>query len=1004
MPLILKVFPNTGHHFFTRPLGELLPQRKEHELVKLVQQSPRQFMPWSKAYPWLRFRLGTDAENKPIISIAVESNLGHWLRGTLYDVQSCEPDPMYDNVFPYAREHIVHPMAGHTEEIRSLALGDPASPSILDVDLKVHFKGSAGGHVDVDLVVDLGNTRTAAVLLESGRTPLSDRVRALKISPRGTELTGVGPRVGLPRSLNWIAGDQNDLAIIDSWLLLHQSLFAHLEPGECLSFVVRNADEYDFEQTGQKGWLMECSVPHVFVELSPALVGGGKSVEGAARIFSGTQLDWDYRFYLSSPKRYVWSLAQQGHPSVPGSTIWFQIPNQPDPSGTNVFVPLMGLIRYFMSTDGKDLNTEETESDVLGLKLVQPKDPAKFQPFVYRAAPTYSYSDAVCWFAMSLLEAAYRQINSEAYLAGLKGSILPRRLRCVRVTCPAGWTFQERELYFRQWQRAINLFAMTRFEDCWEAVDRGGSQPLLCRENLDEAVCSQLPILYAEIQSFANQAAKWIELYGTERSVVVMNLDIGGGTTDLAIIKYINEDPHGAILRPKLLFRDGYPVAGDIVVKKIIEQVLIPIWFKSSNGRQNPALAEARSHLQTLFRQPRHPHIREIRDGGATASKRLARVIRLLFIPLANLLLQALCERPAQTTSGDPLRRQHGGLDGCHPLNIRECIAAQIIDASTLDDLNQLCCKVIQHYFPQAGWSAQDKVFSDQAVLNCSVAAVEQCIDDVFLSLFTGLSNLVARHNCQLLIVSGKPSELPRVRDLLVQTFPLLPQRIIQVKNYPAGEWYPFATVGEGRIMDAKTCTVVGAALYQDIRNRNTTGFTVIIEDPDEFQKNAYWGIIPKGGSTGGFFEPVNIIFNPNDYIGAMSDPNHPDRLVLESRPLKVNLAGPLWIGRQLVKDEHVQPAPVYRLNWNPPASTHPPEVAWAEVSFRWVSIRGKGDMLEPVRVTPLTAGQVINMRDVRLELNTLMEEEGEFWLDNPRLDVTLAGASLASGSVAHRV
>jgi hypothetical protein len=98
-----------------------------------------------------------------------------------------------------------------------------------------------------------------------------------------------------------------------------------------------------------------------------------------------------------------------------------------------------------------------------------------------------------------------------------------------------------------------------------------------------------------------------------------------------------------------------------------------------------------------------------------------------------------------------------------------------------------------------------------------------------------------------------------------------------------------------------------------------------------------------------------------------------------------------------LVKDEQVQPAPVYRLSWEPPPPTQRPELAWADIVFRWVSIRGKGDMLEVASVTPLLDGPAINRRDVRLELNTLMEEEGEFWLDNPRLAVTLSGAEVAA-------
>jgi hypothetical protein len=474
-----------------------------------------------------------------------------------------------------------------------------------------------------------------------------------------------------------------------------------------------------------------------------------------------------------------------------------------------------------------------------------------------------------------------------------------------------------------------------------------------------------------------------------------MNLDIGGGTTDLAIIEYTNLARDQVRLRPNLLFRDGYPIAGDMVVKRIVERVLIPAWFEASLPGQNPVLAQARNDLQTLFRQPRNAHINNIGGVAATASKRLARIIRLLFIPLANLLLKGLCDQPATEPAQQP-RRLRSQADSRRSLNIHECIEAQIISAQMLADLNQLCTCVICHYFPQGGWSMEDKAFSPTAVLNCDLQAVEQSINEVFAPLFNGLSGLVARHNCDLLIVSGKPSELTRVHELIRRSFPLLPQRIIRVKDYPAGNWYPseFATVNEGRITDAKTCTVVGAALYQDFRYNHTTGFSIILDNPEQYQRNAYWGVIPRLGPPRGFFD--KLLFSPRDYPAAPHDPHRPNCLVKESRPIQLNLAIAHRIGRQLVNDKSVQPAPVYKLSWNRRNVDADVVVAEANIVFRWLSFKGKGDMLEIASVTPTADCPPIGLEELSLELNTLVaddvENDAEFWLDDPQLNVTLTG------------
>lgn len=992
MALTLSVFGNTGHQYFTRPLTELLGG-KDADLIRLVQQASRHFQPWSASHPWLRYRLWADAENKnrPMITIAVESNLGAWSRGTLYYAETCGPDPEIPPYFPYVRDDpgIVN-FADFEEQVTSFTVGD----SSYDVDLRVEFRGASAEHpVQVDLVVDLGNTRTAAVLLEAPAADaqgaaLSERLGVLKISPRGQELTAASPRQGMPKSLTWAASEQSDLAIIDSWLLLHETLFSHLEPGPKLEQpegVIRQGRELEF--SGGKSWMLEYLLPHAFIEMSPALIGGGKSKQGVTAVFANANLAEGHSFYLSSPKRYVWSTAQRGTPQAPGTQRWSQLLNQPEPRSP--FTPLRGLFRYLMAPGGTDQHTNQLTQEVLLTPLDQ------FSAFLPTAAPTYSNSDAVCWFALALIEAAHRQMNSAAYLQVRQNSQITRQLRTVRVTYPTGWTCEERDLYFRQWQRAINLYTMTHFEpEKWHPTTAGGCRPELGGQNLDEAVSSQLPILYSQVKAMAGQADKWAELHGDGDGTVVMNLDIGGGTTDVAIIRYKTGGQIRNQLRPQTIFRDGWPIAGDMVVKKIIESFLIPEWFRASKppggGPQDLASAE----LETLFRKPRDKRVTDVgvnQGVCAAASRRLARIVRLLFIPVTNLLLKGLSRR---AEGGGP---RPAGAEGKQVINIRDCIEARLISREALNELNSLCSAIVSHYYPTeaARLDAGSKVFGDDVTLTFTNEAIERSIDEVFGPLFAALGGLVGRHNCHLLIVSGKPSELTRVNELITECFGLLPQRIIRVKDFPAGDWYPseFSTADkEGRITDAKTCTVVGAALHQDYTQNRVAGFSILMDQSSGCVRNAYWGLLPEAGAPGQFFSRNKLIFGPSDYPPDPGAASGVDELEKLSAPMKVNIAVPQWVGRQVVKDPLVKPAPVYRLIWRPttPLPLLQPHIE-ASVVFRWRSIRGQGDKLELESVTPTDGDKSpINPADVHLELNTLNEEDGEFWLDNPRLEVTL--------------
>src|SRR5580658_7252729 len=332
----LEVFPNTGHHFFHVPLK------------CLAHRNRGPWEAWSEFSPWLLYQYSIETspytgEETAVIKLAVETNLGLPERGLLFGVDRfslAEPprDPSeqaalklvqaYEKacasdavVFPYAsldkaklwddypaKRLFLDELSPHLPQHRLNGDSSAADPIPLPPrQLAVHWKRPGGADpVDVDLIVDLGNTRTVALLLENpGQEgiPFCRRVKVLRFIPRGCPFT---PAHTLPEP-----GKANDdYAIIDSWLLLHRPVFASREPPF--------SDQKVFEQ-----WEREANgsgpeavrlrhLPQSFVELSPALIGGGKSPEGAARTFSQVRLDTDARFYLSSPKRYAWDEEPMG--------------------------------------------------------------------------------------------------------------------------------------------------------------------------------------------------------------------------------------------------------------------------------------------------------------------------------------------------------------------------------------------------------------------------------------------------------------------------------------------------------------------------------------------------------------------------------------------------------------------------------------------------------------------------------------------------------------------
>jgi hypothetical protein len=74
------------------------------------------------------------------------------------------------------------------------------------------------------------------------------------------------------------------------------------------------------------------------------------------------------------------------------------------------------------------------------------------------------------------------------------------------------------------------------------------------------------------------------------------------------------------------------------------------------------------------------------------------------------------------------------------------------------------------------------------------------------------LAEIVHAYDCDVLLLSGRPSRLPGIRALLMELLPLPPERLIALHEYRVGAWYPFRDA-RLRVEDPKTTVAVGAMI-----------------------------------------------------------------------------------------------------------------------------------------------------------------------------------------------
>jgi len=101
----------------------------------------------------------------------------------------------------------------------------------------------------------------------------------------------------------------------------------------------------------------------------------------------------------------------------------------------------------------------------------------------------------------------------------------------------------------------------------------------------DEATCSQFVYLYSELtKRYRNNCKEYFDFYGKERkdlidynkkSLTIGSVDIGAGTTDLMIATYKYDDTGQCTLKPVPLFWESFYIAGDDLLKNLIRKLVI---------------------------------------------------------------------------------------------------------------------------------------------------------------------------------------------------------------------------------------------------------------------------------------------------------------------------------------------------------------------------------------------------------------------------------------------
>lgn len=563
---------------------------------------------------------------------------------------------------------------------------------------------------NVDMVVDIGNSRTTALLIEDNSN--FNQVKPLSLI------------------------DYTDLLVEKEGV---SSIRSYNEPFD-MRLAFRRVDFGNF------GINDSCQFVY------PSFIRLGQEASTLIHKACGCSLEEETLSTYSSPKRYLWD-------NKPSKKEWefLVLPGEE----SNHILNIRGISSHLMS-DGR--------IDVTGT------DGGRSSHYSRRSLMTFSF--------LEMLTQAYTQINGETYRNNVGWKTFPRKIKRIIVTCPTAMSKIEREALVKCAKDAVTLYGRFTYGDNIPNIEIIPAVRSM-KDNegtwyYDEATCAQLVYIYGEVgHKYKGVCSEFFNLYGKSKNgsqqatLTVGSLDIGAGTSDLMISEYSYTKGDHTTITPDPKFYDSFYFAGDDMLKALVKNVMLL-------DEKHSAFRKALRNLDPIqYRQKIKNFFGPDYNGQTFADRIARRDFNIQYsVPLMTYFLDLASN------------------ESC------SCV----VKYDDVFKVNQPSRRVIEDFKIRMGiditsltWE-YDKEF------------VADIISKEFEPLLKKIAAMFFAYSCDVILLSGRPSSLPAIRNIFLKYYPVSPNRLITLNNYYVGDWYPFCH-NTGYITNPKTIVAMGGVI-----------------------------------------------------------------------------------------------------------------------------------------------------------------------------------------------
>ena len=476
----------------------------------------------------------------------------------------------------------------------------------------------------------------------------------------------------------------------------------------------------------------------------------------------------------------------------------------------------------------------------------------------------YSRKALMTFAFLEILAQAKMQINSYEQRNHWGNETMPRQIGRIIVTCPTAMSRVE-QIALRKCAEDAAIMLDRFFEDKYsteidEKEARSSVKVIPSAKKLsvkeertewiyDEATAAQFVFLYAEIGNrYRKEIKDYFDFYGkvrndlddyNKKSLTIGSVDIGAGTTDVMIAAYKNDGTEQCSLTPVPLFWESFYKAGDDLLKELIHQLVI-------EGKYSPI----EKKLKALGKNPidfMQPFL-GTDIGVSFRNRQLRSDFNLqISVPIASYFLELLKDNSVESRI----------------LSFIDIFGNNTPTQSVLNHFNQ-------HFgfeFESLQWQYEKKVVS---------AIVEKTFD----TLIGKISSLFSYHDCDIVLLSGRPTSLKPLADLFLKYYAISPNRLKAMNDYRVGRWYPedkrYRFIdGNGKFINPKSMITTGAMIGHIAENGGLNGFSLNLKELKEklLPTTNYFGKLNEQ------LELTEIIISPDNNRATVEIPSFPFRI-----------------------------------------------------------------------------------------------------------------------------